>query len=226
MRKPGSNGNETRRNLRASAVKLLFRHGYENMNLRMLAKSIGIRVGSLYNYFDSKQELLFWLLTESHERLLKKLDEISQTAAEPDLQLRSFIAFHLGYLLAEREEAAVLSMEAVHRLSPKNLRTFARMQREYTDKVGAIVQRGSATGKFTTPNSQLATFAIITMLTGVVRWYRVEGKLTPKQVVAIYTNMIFGLLGASVTTRRVTEDRSSHNQRKRVVRRSVNPMPP
>jgi AcrR family transcriptional regulator len=226
MRTRGSNGNETRRNLRTAAVKLLFKHGYENMNLRMLAKSIGIRVGSLYNYFDSKQGLLFWLLTESHEKLLLKLNEIGEASTDPDVQMRRFIAFHLGYLLAEREEATVLSMEAVHRLSRKNFRVFARMQREYTDKVCAIVQKGTAAGKFNTPDAQLATFAVITMLTAVVRWYKVDGKLKPDQVIDVYTDLIFAMLGATVTPAGNTGNRVSRYQRKRVPRRSINPVPP
>src|SRR5271154_5075996 len=75
MRTPGSNGAETWRNLRSAAIRLLSEHGYEAMNLRMLAKTIGVQVGSLYNYIESKQQLLFWLLKEGVEGLLNQFDE-------------------------------------------------------------------------------------------------------------------------------------------------------
>src|ERR1019366_5553005 len=57
MRKPGSKGAETLRNLRTAAIQLLSEHGYGAMNLRMLAKKVGIQASSLYNYIDSKQQL-------------------------------------------------------------------------------------------------------------------------------------------------------------------------
>jgi len=43
MRKPGSNGAETLRNLRTAAIQLLAEHGYGAMNLRMLAKKVGVQ---------------------------------------------------------------------------------------------------------------------------------------------------------------------------------------
>src|SRR5271168_875176 len=97
MRTPGSNGAETLRNLRSAAIRLLSEHGYEAMNLRMLAKTIGVQVGSLYNYIDSKQQLLFWLLKEAVEGLLTAFDEQLGGIGEPGVQMHEFVVFHLGY---------------------------------------------------------------------------------------------------------------------------------
>ena len=75
MRKPGSNSAETRRRLGTAAIQLLFQHGYAAMDLRTLARSVDLQVGSLYNYFDSKQHLLFWLLKDNTEKILAELDK-------------------------------------------------------------------------------------------------------------------------------------------------------
>ena len=63
------------------------------MNLRMLAKTIGVQVGSLYNYIDSKQQLLFWLLKEAVERLLVEFDQRLGEIDDPPTRLRDLSGF-------------------------------------------------------------------------------------------------------------------------------------
>src|SRR6185437_10689870 len=109
MRKPGSNGAETLRKLRLAAVRLLSERGYQGMNLRMLASDLGMQAGSLYNYIDSKQALLFWLMKEATEKLLTGFDQVVGTIEDPDAQIRQFVAFHLDYHMANRKDSAVRS---------------------------------------------------------------------------------------------------------------------
>src|SRR6266849_5211768 len=107
MRKPGSNGVETLRNLRTAAIQLLSEHGYGAMNLRMLAKKVGIQASSLYNYIDSKQQLLFLLGEETTENLLVEFDQTVNPAEHPEDRLRKFVAYHLGYHIVNRKQASV-----------------------------------------------------------------------------------------------------------------------
>ena len=195
MRKPGSNGAETLRNLRTAAIQLLAEHGYGAMNLRMLAKKVGIQASSLYNYIDSKQHLLFLLCEETTENLLVELDRRVETADDPRDRLRRFIECHLGFHIVNRKQASVLQME-MRSLTAKNFEAISKIQRLYTDKVRAIVDAGVAAGAFQVEDSEIATFALVQMLTAVTRWYRPQGRLTLEQLVEIYTDLSFGMLHA------------------------------
>src|SRR5271170_5088190 len=90
MRKPGSNGAETLRNLRTAAIQLLAEHGYGAMNLRMLAKKVGVQASSLYNYIESKQQLLFLLCEETTVDLAAEFDRILEEVEDPAARLRKF----------------------------------------------------------------------------------------------------------------------------------------
>jgi AcrR family transcriptional regulator len=196
MRKPGSNGAETLRNLRTAAVQLLSEHGYEGMNLRLLAGKVGLQASSLYNYIDSKQQLLFWLCEETTEALALELDQTLTGVAEPAERLRKFVAFHLGYHIVNRKQASVLQME-IRSLTAKNYQAITKLQRLYTDKVRGIVDDGVADGSFRVADSEIATFALVQMLTAVTRWYRPQGRLTLDDLVEIYTDLSFGMLHAN-----------------------------
>jgi AcrR family transcriptional regulator len=126
MRKPGSNGAETLRNLRTAAIQLLAEHGYGAMNLRMLAKKVGIQASSLYNYIDSKQQLLFLLCEETTENLLAEFDQTVKTADDPKDRLRRFVECHLGFHIVNRKQASVLQME-MRSLTAKNFEAISKI---------------------------------------------------------------------------------------------------
>jgi AcrR family transcriptional regulator len=195
MRKPGSNGAETLRNLRTAAIQLLAEHGYGAMNLRMLAKKVGIQASSLYNYIDSKQQLLFLLCEETTESLLVEFDQTVKASDHPRDRLRGFVECHLGFHIVNRKQASVLQME-MRSLTAKNFEAISKIQRVYTDKVRAIVDAGVEVGAFQVEDSEIATFALLQMLTAVTRWYRPQGRLTLEQLVEIYTDLSFGMLHA------------------------------
>jgi AcrR family transcriptional regulator len=134
MRKPGSKGPETSRNLRSAAIQLLAERSYEGMNLRLLASKLRLQAGSLYNYIESKQQLLFWLMKDSTEKLLREFEATITPIADPAQQMLKFVAFHVGYHIANRKEASVLLTE-MRSLSPQNNRAIKQLQRLYTDKV-------------------------------------------------------------------------------------------
>lgn len=195
MRTPGSNGAETLRNLRSAAIRLLSEHGYEAMNLRMLAKTIGVQVGSLYNYIDSKQQLLFWLLKEAVEGLLVEFDQRLGEIDDPPTQMRDFVGFHLNYHLGHLQESLVLGTEK-RSLTPKNYRAISNFERLYTAKVQNIVERGVAAGDFRVDDAQVATFALLQMLTSVIRWYQPRGRLARDEIIEAYLNLTFAMLQA------------------------------
>jgi AcrR family transcriptional regulator len=195
MRKPGSNGAETLRNLRTAAIQLLSEHGYGAMNLRMLAKKVGLQASSLYNYIESKQQLLFLLCEETTDNLLVEFDRTVNAADHPAQRLRNFVAFHLGYHIVNRKQASVLQME-MRSLTAKNYSAISKLQRLYTDKVRGIIDSGVEIGAFQVRDSEIATFALLQMLTAVTRWYRPQGRLTLEQLVGIYTDLSLGMMHA------------------------------
>jgi AcrR family transcriptional regulator len=212
MRKPGSHGAERLRTLRSAAIRLLSERGYEGMNLRMLAKRVGVQVGALYNYIDSKQQLLFWLLKEITEKLLAELDLRLNGIDDPEAQMRAFVAFHLGYHIANRKEYWVLLMES-RSLSPANYRAISRLQRLYTDNVRGLVERGVASGIFKVKDPQVATFALLQMLSAVIRWYRPNGRLTPDELIEVYTDLILGMLHADDHATMTRAEKAFHPKR-------------
>jgi AcrR family transcriptional regulator len=69
---------EAKEKIVTSAKTQLFKHGYAEMTLRSVANSCGIAVGTIYNYFPSKEALVGSIMAEdwkcSHAEMEKKYD--------------------------------------------------------------------------------------------------------------------------------------------------------
>lgn len=61
-----------------SCMNLFCIHSYDRVEMKMIAKDCGIAVGTLYNYYDSKWEVFYKVLTLFWDNILTKLDVLYQ----------------------------------------------------------------------------------------------------------------------------------------------------
>jgi hypothetical protein len=59
--------------MKRAATRLIALHGFEGMNLRMLADEIGVKAGSFYNHIEAKEALLHTLLADTMVELMAML---------------------------------------------------------------------------------------------------------------------------------------------------------
>ena len=93
------------------------------------------------------------------------------------------------------QQSLVLGTEK-RSLTPKNYRAISNFRRLYTAKVQNIVERGVAAGDFRVDDAQVATFALLQMLTSVIRWYQPRGRLARDEIIEAYLNLTFAMLQA------------------------------
>lgn len=67
---------DKRKRVLECAKKAFARHGYAGANVNQMAREAGISVGSLYQYFRTKENLFLTLIEESHGTLTGVIDEI------------------------------------------------------------------------------------------------------------------------------------------------------
>lgn len=59
---------EGKERIAAAAANLFLDSGYHNTSVREIAQKAGLSVGSVFNYFTSKEEILFFLFSRNQER--------------------------------------------------------------------------------------------------------------------------------------------------------------
>lgn len=195
MRTVGSKGETTELLLREAGVRLIAKHGYEAVSLRMLAKEVGIQAGSLYNYINNKQEFLFDLLASIIRDLVEEMTQELDGLTDPSERLHVFIRRHIEFHTSRKEEVFIGNME-LRSLTPENFKLIQRMRDDYEAILGSIIEDGRKAGQFHCPDPAVAKLAIINMLTAISSWYRPEGRRRIETLIEEYTRMIFLMLEA------------------------------
>jgi AcrR family transcriptional regulator len=191
----GSFGPKTLEAIRQAGLRLIFQHGYEAMSLRQLAAEVGIRPSSLYNYMQTKQDLLFGLIEMHMQELLGQVDAALQGVVAPRDRLTAFVAFHVRYHMLRKSEVSVVNFE-LRSLDAEHYATVVDMRKRYERRLGDIIQDGINKGVFCPVDVAVGTFAILAMLTGVCSWYRPDGRLTEAEIIQAHTDMALRSLGA------------------------------
>lgn len=94
------NKEEKRRNIALSCRELLLEHGINSLTISQIAQTAGVGKGTIYEYFENKEDIVFEIITtfiaEHEKKLLALVAERSTTKEK---------LFHFFYLLFENELA-------------------------------------------------------------------------------------------------------------------------
>jgi AcrR family transcriptional regulator len=181
--------------MKRAATRLIARHGFEAMNLRMLADEVGVRAASLYNHIESKEALLHTLLADTMTELMQQLDAALAGAADPADALRRYVAFHIEFHAVRRDQVFIGNAE-LRSLSDAHRADIVARRDAYEQRLLEILRAGEKGGRFAPGDLRVAVKALIAMLSGICTWYRPDGRLGVKALVRQYTRLAFGAVGA------------------------------
>ena len=194
-RTAGSDGARTEAAIRAAAVRLIARHGFEGVSMRALAEAVGVQAGALYRYFPTKQALLAHMMREHLRHLLDAWADARPDAPDPADELAAFARFHVRYHMDRRDEVFINYME-LRSLAADSRGEIAALRKRYESELRRILARGADSGAFRVPDVPLAAMALIAMLTGVTTWRRPDGRLGPRAIEDGYVALTLAAVGA------------------------------
>ena len=180
-----------RHEILAAAATAIAEHGFHGMTMRGLARATGKGLATFYNYFSSKEEVLFSLQTEAFETMTNSVLEVLGDLAEPVDRLYVFILNHLNYLAKHGAEMRVLVSEAAA-LPPGRRKTVRLLKEGYfeicRDIVAAILAEGCGTAAIGNASSidsaevERVTYSVFGMLNWSYGWYDSNHHGTPQDV--------------------------------------------
>lgn len=64
------------------AKEILYQQGYQKLSMRALSKACGIALGTIYNYYPTKKDLVFEMMTDYWQHFLDAVTAIIATDAD------------------------------------------------------------------------------------------------------------------------------------------------
>jgi TetR/AcrR family transcriptional regulator, fatty acid metabolism regulator protein len=161
------------------AVDVFARSGYFNAKVSEIAKAAGVADGTIYLYFDGKEDLLITIFREHTRSYLESLRAQLAGVSRPDDRFRLVIRHHLESLGNDRALAVVYQVELRHSL--KFMSLFSQEEvAEYLDVLRGIVEHGQKEGTFRrTLHPQLVAKAVFGILDEMVTSWMLSEKEYP-----------------------------------------------
>ena len=103
----------------ACAWKLAREHGIAAVSLRALAREVGIRQPSLYEYFDSKHALYDAMFAEGNRELLERLDGL-ELPADPRVALKKVLHSFIDFALEDPARCELLFERHIPGFTPSS----------------------------------------------------------------------------------------------------------
>jgi TetR/AcrR family transcriptional regulator, cholesterol catabolism regulator len=170
---PTSRGDERKREILRAAAEVFRRRGLHAAGMRDIAAELGMAVGNLYYYFESKQALLAFVQEDALDGLIDLADGTRSGAERADRRLFRLLAGHV-VLLNESVPGSLAHLE-VEALKGKHGAQIRERRRTYETAVQQIIADGVEAGVFRPVDPKVASYAMLGAVNWTVKWFRQGG---------------------------------------------------
>lgn len=178
-----------------TAARVFCEKGYEKASMGDIAESLGMTKAGVYHHIESKDELLFAIISYGMDLFEKQVLDRVTGIRDPMERLRATLRAHLLLVLRDRpKEVTVILHETSALPAAARARVNARKKRyiRFLEKtIRELVMRKEARRV----DPSIAAFALLGMVNWTYQWYRPGGRLDAAELADAMTDFYLkGLL--------------------------------
>jgi len=167
------------REITAAARRLMQGRGVDAVTMEEIAAAAGVAKGTLYLYFQSKDELIQALITQAGENLLQDVQAIVQASGSPPEKIHRVATLLLDCLIKEKALYPTYARDSLRaRQGPTRgyWRQLQEREEQFFDLVTPVFAQGIAAGQFIPANPRLLTFMLRGLVRSVGYYQMIEGQ--------------------------------------------------
>jgi TetR/AcrR family transcriptional regulator, cholesterol catabolism regulator len=188
---------EPRQEILRTAARLFQQQGYDATSMNDVAAALKLSKGGLYHHFQSKDEILFHIMSHAMEITEERVIKVARRIEDPEERLRTLIRLHIGVVLSQEDREITVMLHENHPLPPTLRRKINGRKKDYVHFVEILIadvrrKRGSISQiapSEVTPRA--AAFALLGMINWIYQWYKSGGELTGDAIVRQFTEIFF-----------------------------------
>ena len=130
-----------------AATKVFAKNGFYQSKIAQIAKEAGVADGTIYIYFENKDDILISLFEEQMKAVLDNMTLQLTKIDDPAEKLEIFASTHLDLIEKNKDMAEIIQVEL--RQSGKFMKEYKNERfLEYLDIIGDIISEGQKRGLF------------------------------------------------------------------------------
>jgi AcrR family transcriptional regulator len=165
------------REIIAAARQVMTGREWEAITMEEIAQAAGVAKGTIYLYFQGKEDLLRALLSQVGENLLADIQAITASDMSPWEKLARAVSVHLEYLKRERALFPLyMQMPQWEQKDPQGWRHLRSLQEKYMAELYRVFTEGMVEGQLIQADPRLLTFLLRGMVRAVGYYLMSEGR--------------------------------------------------
>ena len=183
---------EPRQEILRTAARLFQQQGYDATSMNDVAAALRLSKGGLYHHFQSKDEILFHILSHAMDITEEQVINVVRKVEGAEQRLRTLIRLHIEVVLSAEDREITVMLHENHPLPPALRRKINARKKDYVhfvENLIADVQRQRSSLSPVTPRA--AAFALLGMINWLYQWHKPEGALTGADIVQQFTEIFF-----------------------------------
>lgn len=147
VKKDNKRSSDKHRRIIEAAVKVFAKNGFYNSKVSEIARAANVADGTIYLYFQNKDDILIRLFEEEMSTILQKMTAEVEKENDPAKKLQRFALIHLKLVEDNQELAEIIQVET--RQSSKFMKEYKNPQfQQYLNLISSIIREGQAQGVF------------------------------------------------------------------------------
>lgn len=208
---------ERRQRIVEIATKVFAELGYTGASVNDLTRATGLGKGALYNYIESKENLLVEIASMVMAPLLSELRDIDELDEPAMVRLRMVSEAILDGIAVRPHHVWVYEHD-YRFLTGENRTRFLQQRDEMEQLVERLMEEAASDGTFRGGDIRLLSFQFFSLHKQTVQWFDPSGVWTPAELSREYCRTLFNGFAVNAATFDAVEWRAA---KRRVERRSA-----
>ena len=162
--------------IREAAIRLFSRNGFYNTRTEDIAHEAGVAVGTIYNYFANKEEILLAIFKTDFEERMQLFRKLLESDLSVPEKIRRILEEHF-HRLQERGDLAQLLLQERFNPGPGFRTKLRELYREMLARVEKLIQEGMEHNWVRTCHPKIIAYALF----GVVESISVYALTYPEE---------------------------------------------
>lgn len=171
------------------AARLFDEYGYHQTTMDDIAAAVGVRKPTLYHYFRSKDEILFWIHEEVIDQIVDRHLRRLETHMPASQGLLEMIADILE-LMETRPGHSRVFFEHFRELPEEHQEVVREKRRRYSEMMENLIQQGVDAGEFRDVNPRLTMLAVSGMCNWAYQWLRPKDPMRSREVAYAFWDLV------------------------------------
>jgi AcrR family transcriptional regulator len=171
-----------------AATRLFRERGFHATSMQDIADALAMNRGSLYHYIESKDDLLWSIVSGALDQLSARVRPIFESDAPGGERLREAIRAHLEFAAEHGDELSLVQIE-LRSLPPERRRAIIGRRDAYERLWRGAISAAIAEGSLRPTDVRLAGIAMLSACNWFTQWYRTDGSMSVDEIASAFGDL-------------------------------------